>query len=224
VVASGVPIDLATLVEPAHTVLITQECQEGVLGPSSSLPALADAASAMGLVDRVQRLATVARASGVRVVHCVIQRRPDNLGSNRNARLFAAAERSGSRMVMGSPLAAVVAGIDVLPEDLVCTRSQGLSPMTGTELDPVLRNIGCRTIVVTGVSVNIAVTNLAFDAVNRGYQVVIVRDAVTGVPPDYAQAVLENTLSLVATLTTADELAAVWEEGSRTAATDGPSS
>lgn len=211
------PVDLAALVEPAHTVLITQECQQGVLGPDSSLPALADAASGIGLVEKIQGLAVAARSAGVRVVHCVIQRRPDGLGSNRNARLFMAARRSRSGLVTGSGFTKVVDGIDVLPEDLVSTRSQGLSPMTGTELDPVLRNIGCRTVVVTGVSVNIAITNLAFDAVNRGYQVVLVRDAVAGVPPDYAEAVIANTLSLVATLTTAKELTDVWEATAATA-------
>lgn len=205
------PVDLAALVDPVHTVFITQECQEGVLGERSSLPALSQAAAEVDLIEKIQHLATVARASGVQVAHCVIQRRSDNKGSNRNARIFAAAGRSSSRMVAGSPTAAVVSGIDVLPEDLVATRSQGLSPMTGTELDAVLRNIGCKTIVLTGVSVNIAITNVTFDAVNRGYQVVIVRDAVVGVPRDYAEAVLDNTLSLVATLTTADELAALWE-------------
>lgn len=205
------PVDLAALVDPVHTVFITQECQEGVLGERSSLPALSQAAAEVDLIEKIQHLATVARASGVQVAHCVIQRRSDNKGSNRNARIFAAAGRSSSRMVAGSPTAAVVGGIDVLPEDLVATRSQGLSPMTGTELDAVLRNIGCKTIVLTGVSVNIAITNVTFDAVNRGYQVVIVRDAVVGVPRDYAEAVLDNTLSLVATLTTADELAALWE-------------
>lgn len=211
------PVDLAALVEPAHTVLITQECQQGVLGPDSSLPALADAASEIGLVEKIQGLAVAARRAGVRVVHCVIQRRPDGLGSNRNARLFMAARRSRTGLVAGSGFARVVDGIDVLPEDVVSTRSHGLSPMTGTELDPVLRNIGCRTIAVTGVSVNIAITNLAFDAVNRGYQVVLVRDAVAGVPPDYAEAVLSHTLSLVATLTTARELTAVWEASVATA-------
>jgi nicotinamidase-related amidase len=66
------------------------------------------------------------------------------------------------------------------------------------------------TIVVTGVSVNVAVTNLVMDAVNRGYQVVLPRDAVCGVPVDYAEAVVDNTLSLLATLTTVDELVKIW--------------
>jgi biuret amidohydrolase len=54
-------------------------------------------------------------------------------------------------------------------------------------------------------------TNLTFDAVNRGYQVVLPRDAVAGVPPEYALAVLDNTLFLVATLTTTDDILEAWK-------------
>ena len=97
--------------------------------------------------------------------------------------------------------------------DVVLTRYHGLSPMGNTDLDAVLRNLGVTTIVATGVSVNIAITNLAFDLVNNGYQCVIPRDAVAGVPAEYADAVLENTLSLVATLTTSDELVKLWGSG-----------
>jgi biuret amidohydrolase len=60
------------------------------------------------------------------------------------------------------------------------------------------------------VSVNVAITNLVMDAVNRGYQVVLPRDAVCGVPADYAEAVIDNTLSLLATVTTVDELVKAW--------------
>jgi nicotinamidase-related amidase len=54
-------------------------------------------------------------------------------------------------------------------------------------------------------------TNFAFDAVNRGYQMVMPRDAIAGVPADYAAAVVDNTLSLVATLTTTEEIIAAWK-------------
>ncbi len=36
--------DLATLVCPEHTALVTQECQRGVMGDLSALPELAEAA------------------------------------------------------------------------------------------------------------------------------------------------------------------------------------
>ena len=71
--------------------------------------------------------------------------------------------------------------------DLVLPRLHGLSPFQGTELDFVLRNLGVRTIVGVGVSVNVAIKNLAFDAVNAGYQVVIPRDAVAGLPRSYVE-------------------------------------
>jgi hypothetical protein len=37
-------LELAELVDPAHTALITQECQRGVIGDLSSLPARAKGA------------------------------------------------------------------------------------------------------------------------------------------------------------------------------------
>jgi nicotinamidase-related amidase len=104
----------------------------------------------------------------------------------------------------------VPAEIGVDPGDIVLARHHGIGPMSGTQLDPMLRNLGVRTIVGVGVSVNVGVTNLAFDAVNLGYQVVIPRDAVAGVPREYADAVLEHSLSLIATITSADEILALW--------------
>jgi nicotinamidase-related amidase len=69
---------------------------------------------------------------------------------------------------------------------------------------PVRLDLGTPAAAV--VSVNVAVTNLVMDAVNRGYQVVLPRDAVCGVPAEYADAAIDNTLSLLATVTTADEV------------------
>ena len=67
------------------------------------------------------------------------------------------------------------------------------------------------TIVAVGVSVNIAITNLVMDAVNAAYRVVVPRDAVAGVPTDYADAIVDNTISLLATVTTTADLLAAWE-------------
>jgi len=203
-------VDLCELVQPEHTVVVTQECQEGVLGESPSLPALAAAAREAGAVEAMAALVHHARTAGVQVVHCTVEKRADLRGSNRNARLFVAAARAPVRLLAGSPQASVIAAIGVSDVDLVLPRMHGLSPMTGTQLDPVLRHLGCKTVVAVGVSLNVAITNLVFDAVNRGYQVVVPRDAVVGTPPDYAQAVLDNSLSLVATVTTTADIVRCW--------------
>ena len=203
-------MDIADLVAPAHTALVLQEVQNGVVGTPSVLPALAEAASAVGLVSNCARLARAARAAGVTVVHCTAETRDDGRGANTNARLFLGVKKAPLRLSPGSVAVGVPDEIGVDPADVLLPRYHGVGPMTGTQLDSILRNLGATTIVGAGVSVNIGMTNLAFDAVNRGYQIVLPRDAVAGVPADYAQAVLQNTLSLVATLTTTDDVIAAW--------------
>lgn len=205
------PLDLAALVAPAHTALVLQEVQNGVVGNPSALPALADAAAAVDLIGNCARLARAARAAGIAVIHCTAETRDDGRGANQNARLFLGVAKSPVRLSPGSAAVQVPDEIGIESDDILLPRYHGLGPMTGTQLDSILRNLGATTIVGVGVSVNIGMTNFAFDAVNRGYQVVMPRDAVAGVPPEYAQMVLDNTLNLVATLTTTDDVLAAWK-------------
>lgn len=202
--------DLAELLAPAQAALVTQECQTGVIGERAVLPALAEAARG-GMVPAVARLAKAARAAGVPVIHCLAARRADGRGSNDNARLFAAARKSGVSLEPGSDAVRVLPEIGAEEGDIVLVRLHGLGPMAGTELDPVLRNLGARTIVGAGVSVNVGMTNFVMDAVNLGYRFVLPRDAVAGVPASYADAVVEHTLSLLATVVRTDDVVAAWE-------------
>jgi nicotinamidase-related amidase len=204
------PVDVHQLVAPGQTALVLQEVQSGVVGEQSAVPMLAAEAAKVGVIEHCGQLARAARAAGVPVVHCTAETRADGKGANRNARLFMGTRKSSVALTPGSPAVQPPAEVGVDPADLVLPRHHGLGPMTGTELDPILRNLGVTTIVGVGVSVNVGMTNFAFDAVNRGYQFVLPRDAVAGVPAEYADAVLENTLSLVATLTTTAEVVAAW--------------
>lgn len=200
---------LHDLVAPARTALVTQELQGAVVGPDAGLGVLANEARREALPN-IEQLLPVARAAGVQVVHCLVQRRPDGLGSNHNARLFAAGSR-GVDITPGSPGATLLSEFGPAADDLVLYRWHGLGPMGGTDLDAVLRNLGVTTIVVVGVSLNVAILNVVMDAVNAAYRVVLPRDAVAGVPTAYGQAVIDNTLSLLATITTTAGLIAAWQ-------------
>jgi nicotinamidase-related amidase len=206
-VASDPDARLASLLEPARCALVVQECQNGVIGDRAALPALAEAARPA--VPRIAALVRAARQAGVPVVHGLAVRRADGLGANTNARLFMAM-RKAAPLLPGSAAADVVPEIGVDPADLVLARYHGLGPMAGTDLDPILRNLGVRTIVGAGVSVNVGITNFVMDAVNLGYQFVLPRDAVAGVPPEYATAVVDNTLALLATVTDTERVLAAW--------------
>ncbi|MGW2962165.1 cysteine hydrolase [Streptomyces sp. NPDC001220] len=197
---------LAELIDPVSTVLLTVECQQGVVGPQSALPELAHEARASGALANIARLVAAAHDTGVQVIHALAERRPDGRGANRNARLFRAAERLPVQQLSGTAAVRVAPPIEVSEEDLVVRRLHGLSPIQGTDVDPLLRNLGCRTLIVTGVSANVAVPNAVFDAVNRGYTAVVPADAIAGVPSEYTPAMVRNTLALVATVATTDEV------------------
>lgn len=201
---------LSDLVAPGHTAIVTQELQGAVVGADAGLAVLADEARREALPN-ITRLLPAARAAGVPVIHCLVQRRPDGLGSNHNAKLFAVGKR-GVAIAPGSPGATLLPEFGPEPIDLVLHRWHGLGPMGGTDLDSILRNLGVTTIVAVGVSLNVAIPNFVMDAVNAAYRVVIPRDAVAGIPTDYGTAVIDNTLSLLAEITTTDQLVDAWAQ------------
>ncbi len=188
------------------------EIQRGVIGDLTSFPELAAAAQEVGVVANTARLLEEAREHGVRVVHCTAEFRADRAGSTANCQLIAAMLRRPEHLLAGTPAIELVPPLGIEPGDLVSPRFHGVSPFTGTSLDTWLRNLGVGTVIATGVSVNLGVLGLAIEAVNLGYQVVVPRDAVAGLPASYAEAVLQQTFPLISTVTSVDQVIGAWEK------------
>jgi nicotinamidase-related amidase len=205
-----VPIDLAELLAPAHTAVLTMELQRGVVGDRATIAALADAVAAGDVIDHAARVVHAARAAGARVVHCTAEFRPDRAGSNDNAPLLRGIAKGPAHLVTGSPETALVPELGPEPSDVIAARRHGLTPFPGTDLDQILRNLAVTTIVATGASVNIGITGLVMVGVDLGYRCAVVTDAVVGVPADYTAAVLEHTLAPLATLLTTEQVLATW--------------
>lgn len=205
---------LRSVLDPSTTAVLTMELQNGVVGEGAMFGALVDELARAGTLETARRLCGGARDAGVRVVHCTVVARPDGAGSTTNCKIFAMSakqrrEHGSTPTDVGSPGAELIEGLED-PRDIVVPRMHGMTPFTSTALDQILRNLGVRTVVASGVSVNLGVFGMALTALDLGYQVVIPTDAVAGVPREYADAVLEHSLSLIATLTTTDELLGLW--------------
>jgi len=203
-----VPVTLAELVGGRRAAVLTMELQRGVVGDLSSFPELAEAVRQGQVIATTARLLGAARGAGVPVVHCTAGFRADRRGSASNSPLISAMLRRPEHLVDGTPAVELVPELGPEPGDMVSHRAHGVSPFIGTSLDSVLRALAVTTVVVSGVSVNLGILGLAIEAVNLGYRVVVVTDAVCGVPRDYADAVLRHSLSLVAMLATADAVSA----------------
>ncbi len=206
---------LAGLLDPAHCAVLTMELQRGVVGDGSPFPDLVEAVRAGGVIERAARVCGAARRAGVRVVHATAEERADGAGQSANCRILAmtAKRRVGGQpgaVDRGTPGAALVDELGAGATDIVVARMHGLTPFTATELDPVLRNLGVRSIVLMGVSLNVGVMGAALSAVDLGYHVVLVADAVAAVPPAYADWVIEHTMANIATVVQSTDVLEVW--------------
>lgn len=209
------PDRLNELVRPEHTTIITMELQKGIVGDDAILPALPIAVRESGMLQAIGRVCVAARAAGVRVVHQTMRSRPDGAGQAINCKIFAIGAKRRAEVGyeptdVGRPGADLVDEIDVQPSDIEVPRMHGMTPFTGTELDAVVRNLGTKTVIFMGVSLNLGIMGGALSALDLGYQVVIVRDAVIGLPKEYGDAVLANSLAMIATIVTSEELVDAW--------------
>jgi nicotinamidase-related amidase len=202
--------ELVDLVDPSHTAVLTMELQRGVSGDLATMPALAQELVDRGVIGAAASVCRAARSAGARVVHCTAVTRPDGAGRLNNARILSVTAKGAHAFDIGTPGAEVMPELEPSPEDIEMPRLHGLTPFTGTSLDRVLRNLGIETVVAVGNSINIGVLGLVLSAVDLGYQVVVPRDAVAGVPAEYGDLVLDNTISLLATIVSSDDLVALW--------------
>ena len=192
--------------DAATIAVVCVECQNGVLGPESVLPQLA--ADSAGLVANVRRLLDAARAHGVRVVHATFE---GALGGDHpgTARLWRVLGPATAAWAPGTPETPVIPDL-LAPEDLVLPRHHGLFPTMDSELLPVLKGLGVRTVVLAGVSLNLALPTTAGHVTQAGFDLVVPRNAVGGTPAEYGDQVLDNTIAVLGRLTTVDELIAEW--------------
>lgn len=208
------PIDLTTFAAPAHSAVLCIEMQKGIVGGSGHLPGLAAAVAENRTVEHCARLLQAAREAKVPVVFCTVQQRPDGAGTRANSPLLARRPPGHTTFpLMGTEEAAPLAALHTAESDIVCSRTHGFSAFTGTELDSILRNLGVQTVILCGVSVNVAMITNSSEAVSLGYNVIVVTDAVAGFPAEHVASVMQHTIAPLASRVLVDDVVAAWRQG-----------
>ncbi len=193
--------------DPRTTALLFVECQRGVVGDLSVLPALAE--SARPALASMGRLAAGARGAGVQVAHLTYLPLAGGRSASRRAPLIRATS-ANEGWTESHPAVEIVPEVGVGPDDLVLPRHQGISPVHRTEILALLRNMGMDEVVVAGVSTNLAIPLVAVAAADEDFGVTVATDASVGTPPEHHASMLKHSLAFVARLATVDELLAEW--------------
>jgi len=184
--------------------LVISECQRGVLDPArTSIGGLAEQAAARGILPKIARLADAFRAAREPVFHIHLGFRADWAGVAVSCPMMGRSRRHGA-LVAGAPDAEAMPEVAPREEDFVCARRSGLAMWYGTDVDAMLRHCRIETLVMVGVSTNLALFGGCLGAVDRGYSVVLPEDATAGATAETHAWMIEHTLPMLATLTTVD--------------------
>jgi nicotinamidase-related amidase len=193
------------LTSAASTAIVISECQNGMTNPDyATNKPLVDQVTKRRTIENIAALAARLRPLGVPIVHITVAAYPDYRGWAANSLLTAVFTKRP--LVVGNPEVEIHPLLTPDPRDFLISRHRGLTSFHGTELEYLLRNLGVKTVIMTGVSVNVAVTGSALEAVNRGFSVVVPRDCVAGATDETHDFMLDNIIRLLATVTTSDEI------------------
>ena len=192
--------------DPATTAALFIEAQNGIVGPQSVIPDLR--AAAVPALPFMGRLAAGFRAAGAKVFHLTYQPTLELRSSNRKPPLLQYTLPAMKDWTLGHPATQPIDEIGLEPGDILLPRFSGMSPTANTEIFPMLRNAGFTTVVLAGVSVNVAMPVVATNAADEGFDVIVPRDAVAGTPVEYAESVLRHTMPVLARVSTTEEVLA----------------
>jgi nicotinamidase-related amidase len=180
-----------------------------VIGETSSLPGLVEAVRAGQMVEQIAALLDAARAAGAQIFYCTAAKRSDGIGNPFNTPIeMRLREKAGGTKAHGA--GEIVKELAPQPGEVVVARQHGMTAFYESGLDSFLRNTGTKTVVITGVSVNVGVLGTTIEAVNRGYTAIVPTDCVAGDPPEYAEQALRYSVRNLAFLTTREQIETIW--------------
>jgi nicotinamidase-related amidase len=142
---------------------------EGFTNPESALACDADAA-----VEATRSLLDAARAASVPVFFTTVAY---DEGDLERAAMFVAKAPALATLRPGSPWIEVDARLGRRSEEPVLVKLFA-SAFFGTDLDEMLREAGCDTVLVVGASTSGCVRATAVDALQHGYRVLVPREGV----------------------------------------------
>jgi nicotinamidase-related amidase len=100
---------------------------------------------------------------------------------------------------------------EVDPSDYIVDSKKRLSVFYPTDLDFLLRQLRRRAVVLTGIMADCCVLNAAFDATNRDYRVIVLRDLVRGFSPEMEEAALRIISLHLGLVMDSETLLQTWE-------------
>lgn len=164
------------------------------------------------VIPNNQALLGFFRAQGLTVVHLTIG--PESMECAESTPLMAWkwGERRklsprGSTFIKGTDAHAIIDALAPLPNEIVLNKTTG-GAFNSTALHQILRNMGIKYLVITGVATNACVESTARGAADLGFWSVLVDDACATFDPAMHEATLQNYRTIFGKVQTTQEVLA----------------
>jgi nicotinamidase-related amidase len=189
-----------------RSALLLNECQRGLIEAEHGVfPALYEQALVRGIAPKMAILAEAFRAHALPVIFLHAIHRADYAGVPMNNALAGHVKKLGA-LREGSPQVLPATGLEPKPQDFVVRRDFGMAAFYCTNIDALLRNLGVQTVVLAGVSTNLAIPGITIACVDRAFQVVIPEDCTAGSSAEVHGFVMSQLLPPLATITSSDRI------------------
>lgn len=211
----ALPEEFLQFADLERTAVISIDMHEGHLSDSPDCPC--PAPRAREIVEPIDLFHDQVRAMGVPVIHVRTVLRKDGVDDIKG---FKSAWRlvfplyvgdipnADEHNIEGSRWTNFVTRVD--PDDLIVETKKRLSIFYPTDLDFLLRNMGIRSVVLNGGFTDCCVLNAAFDASNRDYRVIVLRDLVRGTNEEMEDAALKMISLHMGLVMDSDDLLSEW--------------
>lgn len=201
--------------DPAHAALIVVDVQNDFCHPEGSVAMMGDDVSAVvEMVPRLQVLVDRAHAAGVPVVF--VQTLHDEANDTTTWLDRVAVEPGGvqtGRICRTDSWGAGFYGVAPAPDDVVVIKHR-FSAFVGTSLDIVLRTLGVRSLLVTGVATEVCVESTLRDGLSAEYFVSLVEDCASTYTQEAHESAVRNVRRNFGTVVTSKELVTMWAAAS----------
>ena len=197
---SGNPHDfpLSGELRPENTALLVIDMQHDFCSEGGYLHRLG--ASLNGLrapIAPMGRVLAAARAAGYHVIHTREGYRSDLAdlqpwkrgGSPNDAIAIGDAGPMGRALIRGEPCWEIISELAPAPGEQILDKAS-YGPFATTNIDALLRNRGVRNLVLTGVTTDCCVTSCLREALDRGYDCLVLTDCVGSADPIHHEAAL----------------------------------
>jgi nicotinamidase-related amidase len=176
------------------SVLLVMDVQRGIIDRFDGEP---------DYLPRLSRAISAARRAGIPVVYVTVGFRPGYPEISAENRSFSAIASTG-RFAPGDPGVEIHPAVAPADGDLLVTKRR-VSAFTGSDLEVLLRGLGARTLVLTGIATSGVVLSTLRQAADLDYRLTVLADGCLDADPEVHRVLTEKVFARQADVISVDE-------------------